>query len=121
MAVGDELWLAAPDAEQATGWGATPEGLCKDAMCVPLPPGRETELARGARINIAALWRHLGRPVVHSDRGDAWVLGEGAQERADTLRSLEAPDFTLPAPDGRRPSLSAHRGKRVLLVTWTCW
>jgi hypothetical protein len=120
-AVGDDLWLAAADAERATGWAAEPEGLCKDGMCVPLPAGREAELVRGGRINIAGLWRHLGKPVVHSAAGDAWVLGEGARERADSLRSLEAPDFTLPDPSGRLHSLSAHRGKKVLLVTWASW
>src|SRR5262249_8135317 len=73
------------------------------------------------RVNVAALWRHLGRPVVHSERGDAWVLGQGARERAAALRSLEAPDFTLPDPEGRLHSLPEQRGKKVLLVTWASW
>jgi hypothetical protein len=116
-----QLWLSAADAASATGWTLKPEGLCRDDRCVPLPPGRERELARDGRIDAAALWRRLGRPVVHSDRGDVWVLGRSAEDRAADLRSLEAPDVTLPDPSGRPHSLSDHRGKKVLLVTWASW
>jgi peroxiredoxin len=49
------------------------------------------------------------------------VLGVGAAARSDALRSLEAPDFTLPDLEGRRHSLSDQRGKKVLLVTWASW
>jgi hypothetical protein len=58
---------------------------------------------------------------VHGTRGQAWVLGQGARDRAAALRSLQAPDFTLPDPSGRPHSLSEHRGKKVLLVTWASW
>jgi hypothetical protein len=58
---------------------------------------------------------------VRSARGQAWVLGQSARDRADALRSLEAPDFTLPDSGGRPHSLSEHRGKKVLLVTWASW
>ena len=120
-AAGDELWLPADEAERVTGWTVEAEGLCRDAMCVPLPAGREAELVRGERLNVAALWRHLGKPVAHADRGDVWVLGESARARGDALRSLEAPDFTLPDLAGRPHSLSEQRGKKVLLVTWASW
>ena len=118
---GDDLWLAARDAESSTGWTARPEGLCRGPVCDPLPPGREAEFVRDARVNVAALWRHLGRPVAHSGRGHVWVLGQSASDRASALRSLEAPDFTLPDPRGRLHSLSDYRGRKVLLVTWASW
>jgi hypothetical protein len=120
-ASGEALWLPARDAEAATGWVAKPEGLCKGEICVPLPPGREQEFVRSGRVNLAALWRQLGQPVAHSDRGDAWVLAQGARERAAVRQSLMAPDFTLPDVSGRPHSLSDHRGKKVLLVTWASW
>ncbi|MGH7413746.1 MAG: redoxin domain-containing (seleno)protein, partial [Candidatus Rokuibacteriota bacterium] len=60
------LWCPAREADAATGWVAKPEGLCRGEVCVPLPVGREGELADGGRINLAALWRHLGQPAVHS-------------------------------------------------------
>jgi hypothetical protein len=115
------LWCPARDAEAATGWVARPEGLCRGSVCVPLPAGREREFADRGRIDLAALWRHLGQPAVCSDRGDAWVLGQSARARAAALASLEAPDFALPDPAGRVHRLSDHRGKKVLLVTWASW
>ena len=120
-ASGEALWLPAREAEAATGWAAKPQGLCKGEVCVPLPAGREEELVRDARVNVAALWRHLGQPVVRSERGHAWVLAESARDRAAALRSLEAPDFTLPDVSGRMHSLRDYRGKKVLLVTWASW
>jgi len=115
------LWCSAREAEKATGWVAKPEGLCRGEVCVPVPAGREREFVDGGRINLAALWRHLGRPAVRSERGHAWVLSEGAQERKATLASLEAPDFALPDPTGRMHRLSDYRGKKVFLVTWASW
>jgi peroxiredoxin len=49
------------------------------------------------------------------------VLGEGAADRLAALRSLEAPDFTLPDVDGNPVSLSNFRGKKVLLASWASW
>lgn len=120
-ASGEALWLLARDADAATGWTVKPQGLCQGEMCVPLPAGREGEFVRGARVNVATLWRHLDQPFVHSERGHAWVLARSARDRAAALRSLEAPDFTLPDVAGRMHSLSDHRGKKVLLVTWASW
>jgi hypothetical protein len=59
--------------------------------------------------------------VLHSARGDAWVLGRSARDRRAALASLEAPDFALPYPAGRVHRLSDYRGKKVLLVTWASW
>jgi hypothetical protein len=119
--VGDALWLSSVDAERATGWSLTPDGFCRDNACVPIPFGREAAMVDGDAIDIAALWRYMGHPVIRDDAGHAWVLGTAAGERADALRSLMAPDFTLPDLDGRRHTLSDHRGKKVLLVTWASW
>jgi hypothetical protein len=115
------LWCPARDAEQATGWVSKPEGLCRGAVCVPPPAGRERELVDGGRINLAALWRHLGQPAVRSEGGHVWVLSESARERTAALASLEAPDFALPDPSGRMHRLSDYRGKKVFLVTWASW
>ena len=117
----ETLWCPAPEALRATGWEAKPEGLCKGPVCVPLPAGREREFVDGGRINLAALWRHLGQPAVRSERGHIWVLSEGAGERKAALASLEAPDFALPDPSGRLHRLSDYRGKKVFLVTWASW
>jgi hypothetical protein len=117
----EALWCPARDAEQTTGWVSKPEGLCRGPVCVPVPGGREREFVDGGRINLAALWRHLGQPAVRSERGHVWVLSESARERKAALASLEAPDFALPDPSGRVHRLSDYRGKKVFLVTWASW
>jgi hypothetical protein len=116
---GQRLWLEPAGLERATGWALKPEGLCKAEVCVPIPP--KSAWAQAGRIDVAGFWRHLCKPVIRSDDGAAWSLGEGARDRAAALRSLEAPDFELPDPSGRSHRLSDHRGKKVLLVTWASW
>jgi hypothetical protein len=118
---GDALWLSPDDVHRATGWTLTTMGLCRGSTCVPLPPARAGELLRGGAVDIAALWRHAGHPVVRDDTGETWVLGTGAEARGRALRALAAPDFALPDLDGRVHALSDHRGRKVLLVTWASW
>ena len=116
------LWVSANDALRATGWEVKPEGLCKGAVCVPLPAGRERELVR-RRPDQPGRALASPRPArgADSERGHAWVLGESARERKAALTSLEAPDFALPDPSGRMHRLSDYRGKKVFLVTWASW
>jgi hypothetical protein len=118
---GERLWLSPEDLESAAGWTLKPEGLCRGGVCVPIPPGREAELLRDGRVDVAALWRHLGQPLARSADGSAWALGTAAADRAAALRSLQAPDFALPDRDGHLHSLAEHRGKKVLLVSWASW
>jgi hypothetical protein len=108
------LWLSGSDAERATGWTLKPEGMCRDDVCVPLP-------VRDGRVDVAAFWRLLDRPVVSDAAGEIWVLGAGADQRNDALAGLMAPDFTLPDLDGASHMLSALRGKKVFLCTWASW
>lgn len=115
------LWLAPNEAAAATGWSLRPEGLCRGDVCVPVPRDREQTFVRNGNVNLAAFWDHLGMPAAHSHGGDVWALGEAADSRAASLRSLQAPDFTLPDLNGTAHSLSDYRGKKVLLATWASW
>src|SRR5688500_16249822 len=105
----------------ATGCSRGEEGRVRGDVCAPIPPGRARDFLRDGQVDAAAVWRHLGTPVVHSEDASVWVLGEAASERAASLRSLEALDFTLPDLSGRMHSLASHRGKKVLLVSWASW
>ena len=118
---GDNLWLPRDDVEAATGWTLKPEGLCRGGVCVPTPAGKESDLVNGDAVNVSAFWRQMGRPVLHDAAGDTWMLGNSATERARALDSLDAPDFTLPDPNGDLHSLSDYRGKKVFLTTWSSW
>ena len=111
------LWLSADDAERATGWMLKPEGMCQAKLCVPLPAAA----VRDGRIDVAAFWQLLGRPVVHDAANQTWVLGAGADQRNTALAGLMAPDFTLPDLAGVPHTLSALRGSKVFLSTWASW
>lgn len=108
----DDLWLTATDAECATGWTLKPEGMCRDDVCMPMP-------VREGRVDVAAFWARLDRPVVRA--GDTWVLGAGAEQRNSALAGPMAPDFTLADVNGVPHTLSALRGKKVFLCTWASW
>lgn len=118
---GDALWLPPAAVEAATGWTLKPEGLCRGPVCVPVPPQAAGDYVQDGKVNIAAFWRRMDKPVLASADGDAWVLGESATERAAALDSLEAPDFALPDLAGTVHRLSDHRGRKVLLATWASW
>lgn len=122
VAQGDELWLDAAAIEQATGWTWKPEGLCRGDLCVPLPPhADEGSVVRDGRLNLAAMWRRSGQPVVHDAAARTWVLGTGSARRGAELATLQAPDFALPDLDGREHRLSSNRGRKVFLATWASW
>ena len=108
------LWLSGEDVERVTGWALKPEGMCRDDICVPTP-------VREGRVDVAAFWHRLGRPVVSDAAGDTWVLGTGAEQRNSALSGLMAPDFTLPDLAGTPHTLSKLRGKKVFLCTWASW
>jgi len=114
LAATNGLWLSADDAERVTGWTLKPEGMCQDDVCVPLP-------VRDGRVDVAAFWQLLDRPVVSDAAGETWVLGAGAEQRSAALAGLMAPDFTLPDLAGVPHTLSALRGRKVFLCTWASW
>ena len=118
---GADLWLTPKQFEAVTGFALKPEGFCRDAICVPIPAGREAHYRHNRKINLAAFANLTHRPWVGSETGDTWVLEEPAEARNEALQSLEAPDFELPDLDGKLHRLSDYRGKRVLLASWASW
>jgi hypothetical protein len=114
VAASSGLWLSAEDAERATGWTLKPEGMCRDDVCMPMP-------VHDGRVDVAAFWRLLDRPVVQDSAGETWLLGAGAEQRNNALAGLMAPDFTLPDLAGAPRTLSALRGNKVFLCTWAPW
>ena len=118
----DDLWIPMRELQAATGWELKPQGLCRDERCLPIPPARRNQFLRSDDVvNLAALARQLGQPVIHDDSHGVWFFGESADARRDALASLKAPDFTLPDIDGKMHSLSEYRGRKVLLLSWASW
>jgi len=111
--------LLSVEALAAIGWELHPEGLCREGLCVPVPSDAGLETPRG--IDLAAFARVLDRPLALDVDERAAYLGVSAGERARALKSLVAPDFTLPDLSGTPHLLSDHRGKKVLLVAYASW
>jgi hypothetical protein len=116
---GDGVRLAPAVVRDALGWELKPQGLCKDDTCIPVPPS--AALVRDGAIDLATLADLLGRPLAVDADENAACLGIAAADRARSLASLDAPDFTLPDLDGRAHTLSDHRGKKVFLIAFASW
>jgi hypothetical protein len=116
---GGRVLLSAEALRDALGWELHEGTLCNDAMCVPLPAG--SRLGDGGAFDLAEVAATLGRPLALDVDAGAAFLGVSAGERAQTLGSLMAPDFTLPDLAGRSHTLSSFRGKKVFMVAWASW
>jgi hypothetical protein len=114
---GERVWLSSAALERGLGWALTPEGLCRDGLCVPRRAGTSGEDG----IDLAELAATLGRPLAVDVAERAAYLGVGVADRAGALASLMAPDFSLPDLQGRMHSLSERRGKKVFLVAYASW
>ena len=99
--------------ERVTGWRVEPEGLCRDARCVPFSADR-----RGS-IDLAAAAAALGMPLVHDAANGLWALG--AQAGGHALQTAVAPDLRLQDASGTWFQLSSLHGRKILLVAWASW
>jgi hypothetical protein len=88
-------------------------------QCVPVP--EDVALTHPEGVDLAELARVLDRPLAVDLDEKAAALGVAAAERGRSLRSLQAPDFTLPDLEGRSHSLAEHRGRKIQLVAWASW
>jgi hypothetical protein len=115
---GARVLVANADVARATGWERKPQGMCREEACVPL---RDTAAHSDDRIELNAFAATLQRPLAVDTEERMAFLGTAATERAEQLASLRAPDFELPDLDGHMHTLSAQRGKKVLLVVYASW
>ena len=114
---GPRLRVTAAALADATGWAVKPEGFCRDDVCVPTGDAVDAD----GLVDVAAFARRLGRPLAIDTEERAISLGAAAADRSSALRSLDAPDFTLPDLTGKLHSLSQYRGKKILLATYASW
>ncbi len=116
---GDAVRIAPDVLRDATGWELKPEGLCQGDRCIPVRDRVALADARG--VDLAVFARALDRPLALDVAERAAALGTSAAERSAALATLEAPDFTLPDLNGRKHTLSSHRGKKALLIVYASW
>ena len=114
----DGLWMSAADAEKVTGWTLKPEGMCRDELCVPLPPAA----VKGGDVDVEAFWQKLGGPVIASRgrrRRGRWAhRPTSAMRLSRVCRRRTSPCRMSTASRAR---LSQLRGKKVFLATWASW
>ena len=119
-----QLWITAADLQRATHFEVKPQGVCRGALCFPLPKAKREQFLHEREgktwFNLNAFAALVNQPVAHDSALATWYFGLRGDQR-QTLASLEAPDFTLPDMSGKLHSLSDFRGKKVLLVTWASW
>ena len=116
---GASVLLDAAGVKDGLGWEIHDGLLCNDSMCIPLD--NAGAVAREGAIDLAGLAAAMDRALAVDLDEKAAFLGGSARERAQTLGSQFAPDFSLPDLAGRMHSLAEARGKKVLLVAWASW
>ncbi len=115
-----QTFLVDPDRlSQALGWRLGPEGLCRAGMCVPV--GNVGSLRVGAQLDLVAVARALGRPVVIDLDAGILAVGLPTEERRRALTDLVAPDFRLPDLDGHVHGLDEWLGWKKVLVVFSSW
>jgi hypothetical protein len=101
----------------ALGWELKPEGLCRDDVCVPLPPST----VDGGRADLVAAARAIGRPSVVDPGLGVVAIALPSEERKRALDDLLAPPFTLPDLDGTPHPLGEWDGRKRLLIAFSSW
>jgi hypothetical protein len=105
------LDIDAPDVS-LLGWERKPEGLCRDAMCVPVPDGP---------LSLTQVAQALRRPLVLDESAGIGAIGVSDLDRNGALSSGLAPDFTLKDLAGDEWTLSQLRGRKVVLYAYASW
>ncbi len=117
--VGDLVLVAPTSLQAALGWELRPEGLCRDAVCVPIRD--DSAIRHGDRIDLIAAAGALGSTTLLVDEADILAVGVPADARRAALVGRQAPDFTLSDLDGASHSLEAYRDLKRLLVAFASW
>jgi hypothetical protein len=104
---------------ETLGWQLRDEGLCRGEACVPVRDPDALVDERG--IDLETLAEVLGVPLALDSEACAAAVGTAHSDRANSLATLVAPDFSLPDAAGRLHTLSEHRGKKVLLIAYASW
>jgi hypothetical protein len=113
------ILVSCADIERSLGWTLKPQGFCRDAICMPVPPS--SEMVKDGGIDLESLADLLGRPFAKDVDAGAACLGESAADRRASMKGCLAPDFTLPDLSGRTHSLGDYRGRKALLIAWASW
>lgn len=116
------LWLPLAELASVTGWERKPEGICRDEVCIAIPPGSAGAIfGGGTQFNLVEFARMIEQPWAADTAQDVWCFGDPGWEWKDRLAGGAAPDFALPDFTGVSHRLSDCRGSKVLLLCWASW
>jgi hypothetical protein len=118
---GSALYLDKSEMAQKLGWEIKPEGACFGESCYRVPRNLSIKEGSADYFDFTGLAEVLNKPWAGDQSNRVWYFGTEAAARVDALKTLKAPNFTLPDIDGRMHSLSDHLGKKVFLVSWASW
>jgi hypothetical protein len=120
-----DLWVSKADLARATRFVVKPQGICRDELCFPIPKSRKAQFinkqGKVEWFNLSEFARLIKQPVAIDDKHNVYYFGPRQDAQNAHLKSLEAPNFTLPDINGKLHSLKEYRGKKVLLITWASW
>ena len=102
-----------------TGWELKPAGLCKGDRCVPVR--NPQALSDGESIDIAEFARITNRNILIDSGRKVVALGDQATSRAQSMATLDAPNFTLPDINGKLVSFYDYNRRKRLLLAWSSW
>ena len=105
--------------ERLSGWSLKPEGLCKGAVCIPV--NNSQLLSDGMNIDLVEFSRIVNQNIVVDSQYRVAAVGEQAPSRAGSMKSLDAPNFTLPNIHGKQVSFSDFNRRKRLLLAWSSW
>jgi len=115
---GDQVLVPEGTLVDLIGWELKPEGLCRGDVCVPV---RDSRIAVGDSIDLAAVTEALGAPVVVDAVERLIAIGQAAIDRRQPHDVGTAAPFTLPDLDGVDRTLAEWRGRKKLLVAFASW
>ena len=109
--------VSVSDFEARSGWHLGPEGLCREDVCVPVPPS----VVRDGNVDLSGVARALGMPLLHDEHANLWALGPSIGKSV-LPNDARAPELTLPdAISGKPVALRSLLGKKILLLAWASW
>ena len=114
-----EFSIDRTDFEKLTGWSLKTQGLCRGAICVPVKSSRE--LTDGTNVDLVEFARVVNQNIVVDNQHRVAAFGEQAPIRAESMNSLNAPNFMLPDIHGKQVSFSDFNRRKRLLLAWSSW
>ena len=123
IAPGAGLWVQPADLTQINGFVLKPEGACLDDLCVPLQ--QDSDLLKTVDgqqwVNVTAFADMMEQAYVVDEDTRVWSFGEMPATRQAMFANAQAPEFEIPDRQGNVVRMSAFKGKKALIITWSSW